>query len=68
LTQKIRSLAEHLNSNPRDNSNMRALRMLVHHRARVLKYFKRTSPEGEYDTLLADLGLERRAVEGELTF
>jgi small subunit ribosomal protein S15 len=68
LTQKIRSLAEHIHSNPRDNSNMRALKMLVLERARVLKYFKRKHPEEAYDTLLTDLGLQRRAVEGELFF
>jgi ribosomal protein S15 len=68
LTQKIRSLAEHVHANPRDNSNMRALKMLVLERARVLKYFKRKHPEEAYDTLLADLGLQRRAVEGELLF
>ncbi|RSH86930.1 hypothetical protein EHS25_003417 [Saitozyma podzolica] len=45
LTQKIRSLAEHVHANPRDNSNMRALKMLVLERARVLKYFKRKHPE-----------------------
>jgi len=39
--------------------------MLVQKRAKVLKYLKRKKP-GEYEKTLADIGLEKRAVEGEL--
>lgn len=66
LTLKIRSLHEHLSSHPRDTHNRRPLRSLVHKRASILKYLKRSQP-GEYDRVLTDLGLERRAVEGEIT-
>lgn len=66
LTQKIRSLHQHLSEHPRDTHNRRPLRELVHKRASILKYIKRKQP-GEYDRILGDLGLERRAVEGEIT-
>lgn len=39
--------------------------MMVQKRAKILKYLKRKEP-GEYDQVLADLGLEKLAVEGEL--
>ncbi|KIR30205.1 30S small subunit ribosomal protein S15 [Cryptococcus deuterogattii 99/473] len=52
--------------NPRDTSNKRALRLLVQERARHLKYWKRKQGEEAYEKLLADLGLQREAVEGEL--
>ena len=65
LTMKIRSLAEHLAANPRDIHSRRGLRGMVMNRKRLLKYFKREKPD-EYDGLLADLGLERGAVEGEI--
>jgi small subunit ribosomal protein S15 len=65
LTHKIRSLAEHLSANPKDNSNKRSLRSLVHKRQQILKYFARKEPL-QYEPLLADLGLERKAVEGEI--
>ncbi|KAL1412673.1 hypothetical protein Q8F55_000420 [Vanrija albida] len=67
LTYKIRNLHEHLQTgfNSRDTQNRRNLRILVHKRASVLKYFKRRD-EVAYDALLKDLGLTRRAVEGEV--
>lgn len=67
LTYKIRNLHEHLQTgkNSRDTANRRNLRLLVHKRAGVLKYFKRKD-EVAYDELLKDLGLTRRAVEGEI--
>lgn len=39
--------------------------MLVHQRAKILKYLKKKS-EDRYQALLPRLGLERRAVEGEI--
>lgn len=65
LTHQVRTLAEHLQTNNRDKQNRRALRLLIHRRATLLKYFKRTKQD-DYDALLADLGLARSAVEGEL--
>ncbi|WRT70703.1 uncharacterized protein IL334_007701 [Kwoniella shivajii] len=68
LTAKIHNMLSHITSNPKDTSNKRSLRLLVQQRARHLKYFKRTNSEERYDALLADLGLEKGAVEGELKF
>lgn len=65
ITHKIRNLWEHVEQNNRDKHNRRALRILVHKRAKILKYFKRKH-EHQYDALLKDLGLVRSAVEGEL--
>ncbi|WWD20726.1 hypothetical protein CI109_105202 [Kwoniella shandongensis] len=66
LTAKIHNLLAHATQNPKDTLNKRSLRLLVQQRARHLKYHKRTRGEESYDALLADLGLERGAVEGEL--
>ncbi|WWC92310.1 uncharacterized protein L201_007264 [Kwoniella dendrophila CBS 6074] len=68
LTAKIHNLLSHITSNPKDISNKRSLRLLVQQRARHLKYFKRTNSQESYNSLLADLGLEKGAVEGELKF
>ncbi|OCF54716.1 ribosomal protein S15 [Kwoniella mangroviensis CBS 10435] len=68
LTSKIHNLLSHTVQNPKDTSNKRSLRLLVQERARHLKYFKRTNSKEDYDHLLADLGLESGAVEGELKF
>lgn len=65
ITHKIRNLWEHVEQNHKDVHNRRALRILVHKRAKILKYFKRKH-EHQYDELLKDLGLVRGAVEGEL--
>ncbi|KAK8850543.1 hypothetical protein IAR55_004461 [Kwoniella newhampshirensis] len=66
LTAKIHNLLAHATQNPKDTLNKRSLRLLVQQRARHLKYHRRTKGEESYDALLADLGLERGAVEGEL--
>jgi small subunit ribosomal protein S15 len=39
--------------------------MLVHQRAKILRYLKRKS-NARYNDLLPRLGLERRAIEGEI--
>ncbi|OWT36376.1 ribosomal protein S15 [Cryptococcus neoformans Bt1] len=65
-TAKIHNLLSHIEGNPRDTSNKRALRLLVQERARHLKYWRRKQGEEAYDKLLTDLGLQREAVEGEL--
>lgn len=41
MTAKIRNLWDHLTRNSRDIHNRRALRTLVHQRAKVLRYLKR---------------------------
>lgn len=41
MTAKIRNLWDHLTQNSRDIHNRRALRTLVHKRAKVLRYLKR---------------------------
>ncbi|ORY31227.1 hypothetical protein BCR39DRAFT_558256 [Naematelia encephala] len=65
LTLKIRSLNEHVISNRKDIFNARALRLLTSKRAKVLRYLRRKEPKRYYQTL-EDLGLDPRAVEGEL--
>ncbi|WVQ85813.1 ribosomal protein S15 [Cryptococcus sp. DSM 104549] len=66
LTAKIHNLLEHVGLNSQDKFNKRALRLLVQQRARHLKFWARNNGEQAYVRLLADLGLERAAVEGEL--
>ncbi len=72
LTHRIRLLAEHLAENPRDVHNRKSLRGLVMKRAGLLKYFRKRAEKqngvGEkgYLELLDRLGLDRKAVEGEL--
>ena len=41
------------------------MNILVHQRAKILKYLKRKSPQ-RYAAVLPRLGLDPRAVEGEL--
>lgn len=66
LTYRIRNLHEHLETGARhDNQNRRSMTMLVHKRAKLLKYLRRTSP-ARYEAILPRLGLEPRAVEGEI--
>ncbi|KAF8212068.1 hypothetical protein K438DRAFT_1567731, partial [Mycena galopus ATCC 62051] len=65
LTYRIRKLYEHLKRCKHDRQNKLPLRRLVHQRARILKYLKRTA-RVRYDALLNDLCIEPDAVEGEL--
>ncbi|KAJ7575183.1 hypothetical protein C8J56DRAFT_976262, partial [Mycena floridula] len=65
LTYRIRNMWQHLQTFPHDVGNLTGLRKLVHHRAKVLKYLKRTQ-RARYDLLLPRLGLEQASVEGEL--
>ncbi|KAJ6597046.1 hypothetical protein DFH09DRAFT_1023609 [Mycena vulgaris] len=65
LTYRVRKLYMHLTRCKHDVQNKLSLRKLVHQRARVLRYLKRTH-RVRYDTLLKQLGLEPEAVEGEL--
>lgn len=65
MTYRIRNLHEHLQNARHDNANRRGIAMLVHKRAKVLKYLKKKSPV-RYEAILPRLGLEARAVEGEI--
>ena len=65
LTYKIRNLWKHLTTFKRDTGNRRNLRLLVHQRARILRYLKKKS-RARYEILLDRLSLEPESVEGEL--
>ncbi|KAF9516009.1 hypothetical protein BS47DRAFT_1327721 [Hydnum rufescens UP504] len=65
FTWKIRNLWNHLENARRDIHNIRTLRRLIHQRAQVLKYLRRTHRE-RYLAVLERLGLDPRAVEGEI--
>ncbi|KAH9046971.1 mitochondrial ribosomal protein S15 [Lactarius deliciosus] len=65
LTLQIRNLWTHLSGFKRDVANRRNLRRLVHQRAKILKYLKRTNRD-RYERVLERLGLDPGAVEGEL--
>ncbi|SNX86316.1 related to MRPS28 - mitochondrial ribosomal protein, small subunit [Melanopsichium pennsylvanicum] len=66
LTYRIRNLHEHLEGkNRHDNSNRRSMSLLTHQRAKILKYLKTKSPH-RYHDILKKIGLEARAVEGEI--
>ncbi|WFD29676.1 hypothetical protein MSPP1_000686 [Malassezia sp. CBS 17886] len=65
LTYRIRNLAAHLASARHDSSNRRGMAMLVHQRARVLRYLKSRDPI-RYQNFLPRIGIEARAVEGEI--
>ncbi|KAF8602397.1 S15/NS1 RNA-binding domain-containing protein [Ceratobasidium sp. AG-I] len=64
-TAEIRNLASHLKTNTHDIHNRRSLRRLVHKRAKILRYLRKTDP-ARYQAILPRLGLEAKAVEGEL--
>ncbi|KIY50495.1 S15/NS1 RNA-binding domain-containing protein [Fistulina hepatica ATCC 64428] len=65
LTYRIRNMWNHLTRNKRDIGNRRALRRLVHQRAKILKYLRRTAP-ARHDILLERLAVEPQSVQGEL--
>ncbi|GAA6047974.1 hypothetical protein JCM3770_006451 [Rhodotorula araucariae] len=65
LTMRIRSLSAHLISSPRDVQNRQALRLLISRRAKVLKYLRAVSVP-RYEDCLEHIGVEPRAVEGEV--
>lgn len=62
---QIRNLWSHLTTFKKDIRNRRSLRMLVHQRAKILKYLKRKNRD-RYDIVLDRLGLHPEAIEGEL--
>lgn len=65
LTYRIRNLHEHLSTARHDNHNRRGMAGLVHQRKRLLKYLREKSPE-RYAAILPRIGVEARAVEGEV--
>ncbi|GAA5979008.1 hypothetical protein JCM10908_002770 [Rhodotorula pacifica] len=65
LTMRIRSLSAHLISLPRDIQNRQALRLMISRRARLLKYLRKVSVT-RYEDVLDKIGVEPRAVEGEV--
>jgi small subunit ribosomal protein S15 len=65
LTMRIRSLSSHLIALPRDIQNRQALRLMISRRARLLKYLRKVSVT-RYEDVLDKIGVEPRAVEGEV--
>ncbi|KAJ2958966.1 hypothetical protein NQZ79_g5520 [Umbelopsis isabellina] len=65
LSVRIQNLHSHLQSHKKDRHNYRELRSMVHQRAKILKYLKSKSLT-RYQTCLEALGLQARAVEGEI--
>lgn len=66
LTVRIHNLYSHLQHHKKDKHNYRQLRLMVHQRAKLLKYLK-SKDATRYHACLEGLGLEPRAVEGEIT-
>lgn len=66
LTYRIRNLHEHLETKRHDNANRRGMAALVQQRAKILKYLKSKSLS-RYNAILPRIGIEPRAVEGEVT-
>jgi len=65
ITYKIRNLWKHLTTFKRDTGNRRSLRLLIHQRAKMLRYLKKLS-RSRYEDLLKKLSLDPESVEGEL--
>jgi small subunit ribosomal protein S15 len=65
LSVRIQNLHSHLQQHKKDRHNYRELRTMVHQRAKILKYLKSKSLT-RYHTCLEQLGLQPRAVEGEI--
>ena len=62
---KIRNAWDHLVRCKKDLTTRRALRRLIHQRAKMLKYIKNVDRD-RYDRILERVGLEPGSVEGEL--
>ena len=58
LTERIKSLTDHLRSYPKDNHSRRGLLKLVGQRRRLLAYLVRHDVD-RYRTVIASLGLRR---------
>ena len=64
-TVRIRNLERHLADNRKDVHNRRTYRLLVHERAKMLRYLKRENLE-RYHVCLKALDLKPEQVEGEI--
>ena len=58
LTERIKSLTEHLKTHRKDYTSRRGLLVMVHLRNKLLKYLRTHAPE-RYQTLIDRLGLRR---------
>lgn len=58
LTQRIRSLTEHLATHKKDHATRRGLLMLVGRRAKLLRYLA-SRDHGRYRNLIQSLGLRK---------
>ena len=58
ITERIRSLTDHLRSFPKDNHSRRGLLKLVGQRRRLLAYLLKKD-NGRYRTVIGRLGLRR---------
>jgi small subunit ribosomal protein S15 len=58
LTERIRSLTEHLRTSPRDFGSRRGLLRLIGKRRRLQAYYQRNNPAA-YAALIQKLGLRR---------
>ena len=58
LTERIRSLTEHVKNNKKDNHSKRGLVMLVSQRKKLLKYLRRINPES-YLNVTQELSIRR---------
>lgn len=65
MTSRIHSLSAHLIAQPRDVHNRRPLRSLIQQRVKVLKYLRSLDVK-RYEDCLGKIGVEARAVEGEV--
>jgi small subunit ribosomal protein S15 len=65
MTSRIHSLSAHLITSPRDIHNRRPLRSLIQQRTKVLKYLQ-TLDVKRYEDCLNNIGVEPRAVQGEV--
>ena len=62
---KIRGVWSHLVRCKKDIPGRRALRLLIHQRAKMLKYLKGVDRD-RYDRILERVALEPESIEGEL--
>ena len=56
LTERIRSIVDHLKSNKKDQHSRRGLLLLVGKRKRLMNYLE-SSNKKKYDSLVKELGL-----------
>jgi small subunit ribosomal protein S15 len=58
LTERIRTLTEHVKANKKDQHSKRGLLLMVNRRKKLLAYIKGRNPE-DYETLIKKLGLRK---------